>query len=238
MRRARRACDEHLDERREFEIATTPDAELIQRYFDREVGELELGELLQRVAKSPAAWREIAETQDLIDELSAPDRAPDLSARILARLEADPASPLHRTSRLAALRRYGGVAAAVMLGASLLLVNRVASRFDEASGPSLTRVLEAPRQDAQLIRSLGEGLNSIRNQLGAAELRLEQQESPRFIYVGHPEQSADDQREIHLPERRLHWLQSGSQRLHLDPRDSATQQSVEPDAQHASFPFI
>jgi hypothetical protein len=243
MNPARRRRDDHPDEQREFEVATTPDAALIQQFFDREAGELELGELLQRVAKSPAAWREIAETQDLLDELSAPVGAPDLSERILSRLEADPQSPLHRRRIAAGWRRLGALAAAVLLGLSLVLVSSLAGRFERAPAPSLTRVLEGPQQDAELLRSLGEGLTSFRQHLGGAELRLEAQQQsapPRLVPVTRGGVEVMPRGEIQLPERRLHWLQLGERRLRLKdaPLDADPPVRPAPDLEGATDPFI
>jgi hypothetical protein len=105
---------------RELEVSVTTDRDLIDQYFDRDADALELDELVQRVAKSPETWREIAETQHLVDSLSEPVAAPDLSGWIMARLEADPESPLHRAARN---RRWIGIRSAIaasLLGAIML----------------------------------------------------------------------------------------------------------------------
>jgi hypothetical protein len=237
-----RPRDEHVDELREFEVATTPDSELLRMYFDREAGALELGELLQRVANSSAAWREIAETQDLINELSAPIVSPDLTEQILARLEADPRSPLRRYRLLRPLRRIGGIAAALLLGLSLLLVGRFVGEPHSAPSPSLSRVLEAPREDAQLIRSLGESLGGLRERLAVPELRLEQEDNVMFLPVIHSpeirEPGGGENPTILLPERRLQSLQPTSRQLRPQPPRSDRGPAPPPDAAHVCLHFI
>lgn len=235
--------DEHVDELREFEVATTPDAELIRMFFDREAGTLEMGELLQRVASSPEAWREIAETQDLINELSAPISGPDLTERILARLEADPRSPLRRRRLFVPIRRIGGVAAAVLLCLALLSLGRFIGEPQTVQGPSLSRVLEAPQQDAEMLRSLGESLGDLRERLGVPQLRLERPERGMLLPVTNSPAASEPPRgneppTILLPERRLHRLQPSSPSPRLKPSRPDRGPAPPPDAAHLCLHFI
>lgn len=105
---------------RELEVSVSTDRELIEQYFDRDADALELDELVQRVARSPETWREIAETQHVIESLSEPIAAPDLSGSIIARLEADPESPLHRAVRSGRWIGIRSAIAASLLGAIML----------------------------------------------------------------------------------------------------------------------
>ncbi len=234
MKRPRREREEHLDEQREFEVATTPDAELIRQFFDREAGELELGELLQRVAKSPKTWREIAETQDLVSELSAPLPTPDQTWAILTRLEADPESPLRRERRVRPLRRYSGLAATLLLAFSAVIVGRLTGGFSGVDNASLTRAIEAPKQDAQLLRSLGDSWSVLRDQLGGASLRLEQQKPVRLMQVNHSEGETPV---LLLPELRLQEKQPGNRHAPVEtPPQNPTE--TPSDAEYAYLHFI
>ncbi|MFG0253330.1 MAG: hypothetical protein ACF8NJ_10705 [Phycisphaerales bacterium JB038] len=235
MKRPRREREDHLDEQREFEVATTPDAELIRQFFDRAAGELELGELLQRVAKSPTTWREIAETQDLVNELSEPVPTPDQTGLILSRLEADPQSPLRKERLTLPLRRYSSVAAAVLLALSATMVGRLTGVLSGGERPSLTRVIEAPKQDAQLIRSLGDGFSALREQLGVPGLRLEQQAPVRLVPVTHIQGEIPI---LLLPERRLQDLQPEHHRMPLDPAPPESEPATPPDVAYADMHFI
>jgi hypothetical protein len=234
MKRPRREREEHLDEQREFEVATTPDADLIRQFFDREAGELELGELLQRVAKSSTTWREIAETQDLVSELSAPFPTPDQTWDILSRLEADPESPLRKERRALPLRRYSGLAAALLLALSAVIVGRVTGGFGGVEKASLTRAIEAQEQDAQLLRSLGNGISSLRDQLGGASLRLEQQEPVRLMQVNHSEGETPV---LLLPDRPLQEKQPGPRHAPVETAPESTT-DITPDAEYAYLHFI
>ena len=116
------------DETRRFEVATASASQLIEQYFDREADALELGELVQRLAWSSQAWQEIAETQHIIDELSAPVPCPDFTEAILRELESDSCSailPPVRKKPGSHLRLWGSAAAVLVLALTLGIFSRV-----------------------------------------------------------------------------------------------------------------
>ncbi|MCK4873940.1 MAG: hypothetical protein KAS72_14560 [Phycisphaerales bacterium] len=158
---------------REFEVAVTSDADLIEQFFDREAGELELGELIQRVAKSPQAWRRIAETQDLVDQLAEPVSSPDLTESILRRLERDPESLLQPVSEPQRWLRFRSMAAASILLA--LMVGIWMQSWSPQHPGAITStqpISDSIDQDVEAIRSLTSEIPTLLDLLPRADLRV------------------------------------------------------------------
>jgi hypothetical protein len=110
-------------------------AEATERLFDRELSRADREALSAALADEPDALRRFRETTDALMELRKPIDTPDVTAAVLARLDARPGFTSRRSRRLVTTTRLAAAAALLGAGAGVLLLNQ----YPAPDGAALAR---------------------------------------------------------------------------------------------------
>lgn len=128
-----------------------PRDRLAEAYFDRELDEGSRDRLFREVLADPEWAREVAGTQHVINRLRDPVAAPDLTERVLARVDRRRRFASRRVRRLVRGGRLTAVACLLAVVLGVVVIERIAPgalRLAPRSRP-ISAVVEAGRADAE-----------------------------------------------------------------------------------------